>query len=193
MLENLQKVKVNPFLAFLDEQAEAIGMTPEDLCEQIGYSPKVVEALEDQAWFRPSEETLVLLAHALGISLEEIREKTLKLWSEVETHSPDRGRDELTNLYQLVASGGKHDLLETARRRVENFLRSQESRDGREDVLDEQTGLAVLETFYANLGPRDKTELVHLIQRADAHYQALKARDDNRRLGFTIAKLSDVL
>lgn len=187
------KQKVNPFLAFLKEQADAKGISFDSLCEGIDYSPKVVEALEENAWFKPSDETLVLLANTLGVSLEELRKKLQKLCSETETHTSDRGLVEVVNLYELITSGRQYDLIQALRRRAEHFLYSQESRDEQGEAFDEQAGLVAIERFYANLSNSDKAGLVRLLQRADAHYRFLVARDEERRLGFKIVKLDEVL
>lgn len=53
MLEKTFKQKDNPTLAFLKEQANAKGIPFDSLCEGIGYSSKVIEALEENAWFKP--------------------------------------------------------------------------------------------------------------------------------------------
>ena len=190
MLEKTFKQKANPFLAFLKEQANAKGMSFDSLCEGIDYSPKVIEALEENAWFKPSDETLVLLAKILGESLEQLRKKLQKLWSETETRTSDRGLMEVVNLYELITSGRQYDLIQALRRRAEHFLYSQ---DEQGEAFDEQAGLVAIERFYANLSNSDKADLVRRIQRADAHYRFLVARDEERRLGFKIVKLDEVL
>lgn len=190
MLEKTFKQKVNPFLTFLKEQANAKGIPFVSLCEGIGYSSKVIEALEENAWFKPSDETLVLLANILGESLEELRKKLQKLWSETETRTSDRGLMEVVNLYELMSSGRQYDLIQALRRRAEHFLYSQ---DEQGEAFDEQAGLVVIEHFYANLSDSDKAGLVRMLERADAHYRVLVARDEERRLGFPIVKLDQVL
>jgi transcriptional regulator with XRE-family HTH domain len=190
MLEKSLKLKVNPFLAFLKEQANAKRISFDSLCEGIGYSPKVIEALEENAWFKPSDETLVLLANVLGESLEELQAKLQKLWSETETRTSDRGLVEVVNLYELMSSGRQYHLIQALRRWAERFLYSQ---DEQGEAFDEQAGLVEIEHFYANLSYPDKAELVRLLQRAGAHYRILVARDEERRLGFKIVKLDHVL
>ena len=74
MLEKTFKQKDNPTLAFLKEQANAKGIPFDSLCEGIGYSPKVIEALEENAWFKSSDETLVLnqaFSSSASITLDE--------------------------------------------------------------------------------------------------------------------------
>jgi hypothetical protein len=193
MLEKTFKQKANPFLAFLKEQANAKGMSFDSLCEGIGYSPKVIDALGENAWFKPSDETLVLLANTLGEYLEELREKLQKLWRETETRTSDRGLMEVVNLYELMSSGRQYDLIQALRRRAERFLYSRDSQDEQGKAFNEQAGLIAIEHFYANLSNSDKADLVRRIQRADAHYRVLVARDEERRLGFTIVKLDQVL
>ena len=100
---------------------------------------------------------------------------------------------EVVNLYEIMSSGGQYDLIQALRRRAERFLYSQESRDEQGEALDDQAGLVEIEHFYANLSNSDKAGLVRLIQRADAHYRVLVARDEERRLGFKIVKLDEVL
>ncbi|MBN1454306.1 MAG: helix-turn-helix transcriptional regulator [Anaerolineales bacterium] len=187
------KQKANPFLAFLKEQANAKGIPFDSLCDKIGYSPKVIEALEENAWFEPSDETLILLANTLGESLEELHKKLQKFWSETETRTSDRDLMEVVNLYELMSSGGQYDLIQALRRRAERFLCSQEFYDEQGEAFDEQAGLVAIEHLYANLSNSDKANLVRRIQRADAHYHFLVARDEERRLGFTIVKLDEVL
>ena len=193
MLEKTLKLKANPFLAFLKEQANVKGISFDSLCNRIGYSSNVIEALEENAWFKPSDETLVLLANILDESLEELQEKLRKLWSDIETRTSDRGLMEVVNLYELMSSGGQYDLVQALRRRAERSLYSQESRDEQDEAFDDQAGLVEIEHFYANLSDSGKADLVRLLQRADAHYRVLKARDEDRRLGFTTVKLDNVL
>ena len=61
------KLKINRFLAFLQEQAQAKGISIEDFCKPIGYTPRMIEALAEYSWLQPSDQTLaVLKLHRAG-------------------------------------------------------------------------------------------------------------------------------
>lgn len=179
------KLNTNPFLTFLQEQAEAKGMSIEDFCKPLGYSPKMLEALAEYSWLQPSNQTLAVLADELDMSMDAIG-KQLRAHKEADIVRDSIGRmGEIVCLYELMQPGARRLMLQEFRRRGELHFNSLERDPRKVYEPDDAANKAELEQIYAGLTPRLKTEVMQLLRRMNVHYLEIAKEDKERRMGMT--------
>jgi hypothetical protein len=178
------KLNTNPFLAFLQEQAQAKGISIDDFCKPIGYTPRMLEALAEYSWLQPSNQTLAVLADELGTSLDSI-EKQLRTHKETDIFRDSIGRmGEIVSLYELMQPAARRLVTQEFRRRGERHFNSLERGPRKVYEVDDAANKAEIEQIYAGLTPRLKTEVVQLLRRINIHYLQIAKRDKECLLGM---------
>ncbi len=193
MKNTTSKLNTNPFIAFLNEQAQAKGMTLDEFCKPLGYTPKVIEALDENPWIKPSATTLAVLANIIGEDNEELEYQISLLWNPSTLRGAASELSELVNLYETLPARGRRQMVQDVRRRAERFFRTQERKGALNPALDAQAGLNEIQEFYGSLPDAMKEDFFQLIRLAHVRYQTLVKKEEDLRLGFNLHELDDVL
>lgn len=125
MQDNVQENNQKPVLDIFKEMAEKRGLTLAEFTDSFGYTPKIVEAMEQHPWFQPS----LAILDALHEKYEASREECQALehcYVAIHKRLPEDHREELLRLYDLMSDRWRAITLDAVREKAEAYYRSQE-------------------------------------------------------------------
>jgi transcriptional regulator with XRE-family HTH domain len=125
MQDNVQENTQKPVLDIFKEMAEKRGLTLAQFAEAFGYTPKVLEAMEQHPWFQPSLVTLDTLHKKYEVSREECQALE-HCYVAIHKQLPEDHREELLRLYDLMTDHWRAITLDAVREKAETYYRFQE-------------------------------------------------------------------